>query len=611
MCGIAGFITGDRIDQDRDAVIAEMLKALQHRGPDGSGWRETGRVYLGTQRLAIIDVHGGAQPMVSACGSLTLAMNGEIFNYKQLRAELESQGVLFRTKADTEVALEILAREGMRGISRLNGMFAIAFYDHANEKLFLIRDRFGVKPLYWAHGHDYFAFASQVHALRESKLANLEINERALWDFLTLRYVPTSQSVWKSVAKVRPGTYLEVCAKTLQVVEHNYWNPPLRPRRGLRFWTEDDRKFAYLVEDAVNLRLNADVPVGVALSGGLDSSVIASIAVANSHKVPTYCVGFEGADSTNEFTSARAVSDFLGTEHHEFEVTRQQFLDFLPTFASLFDEPMADLTSIPFYFLCKQASKDVKVLLSGEGADEILAGYDFDRVVRNTPEMHLRRFSNLTKLSSRRNFRRKFQQNPLVMTNYLNSREKSSAFVKPVDFPDSLNYSRQAALTAANFDALEQVLYVYKKDWLVEDLLARADRISMANSMEVRTPFLDFRLVAWLAGASPDRKVGVEHGKLVTKRLLRRYARGRLPESTLHRDKRGFSIPVYHWQDPLIVEWIADSVLSINRSAVLSVLRRDFIERMLSDAFAPDAEPSSRHRIWNIVTLEYWLRAWA
>jgi asparagine synthase (glutamine-hydrolysing) len=586
-----------------------MLRTLEHRGPDNRGWIVEGSVAVGMQRLSVIDIEGGTQPMQSACGRFVMVMNGEIFNFRELRDELVGQGVLLHTQSDTEVALEILANRGLDSVNSFNGMFAIALLDRLESKVHLIRDRFGVKPLYVGYGPESIVFASEVNAIFASGLVEQSIDDWGVWDYVTLRFVPTNRSIWVNIEKVPPSHFMTIELDTLQVSTTRYWKPPERPLRNLATVEQDDHEFARLLEDAVHLRLQADVPVGVALSGGLDSSAIAAIASSHTANMSTFAVGFEGDRESNELQFASQVSEYLGTSHTEISISRDEFFDFFPRFAGTLDEPMADLASIPFYFLCKRAVRQVKVLLSGEGADESLAGYDFDRVVSALEASKTKRRWGLVERSTKDRFARQYLEQPIVMTNQFSTAEKKSAFVSGSVFQDSLDYAREALLQVPHLDPLDQILHVYRQDWLVEDLLFRADRMSMANSLEVRTPFLDYRLVTWLARVPRNRKVGVERGQTVTKRLLRRYAKGRLPDFVTKRPKMGFAIPVYEWADEEFVEWAQGSLSAPSETRVTEILRRDFVDEVLRQGVSPTASPLERHRLWTLLTLEYWLRA--
>lgn len=611
MCGIAGFVTrGESLDA-APTRIASMLKSLEHRGPDRRAWLIDDRVVMGTQRLAIVDVVGGSQPMQTTNGDFAIAMNGEVFNYRHLAHELEQKGSVLRTGSDTEVALEILANRGLKGVHSFNGMFAIALFDKKRRKLHLIRDRFGVKPLYLSLQPDVVAFASEVGALLASGLVDASMSEEGIWDFLTLRYVPTQSSAWKNIQKLPPGSVLTVDIDTLQTRISRFWRQPQRRMTATPDFTRDEAHFAQLLEDAVKLRMQADVPVGVALSGGLDSSVIAYIAGNENPGLRTYAVGFEGQDATNELEFAHHVAEYLGTQHSEVTISRDDFLSFFPEFAAMCDEPMADLASIPFFFLCKRAAADVRVLLSGEGADETLAGYDFDRVEASLSRTGAGTLDLARRWIANRRFRNAYRTNPIVMTNQFSTAEKQGALSSGRTYSDSLDHARRALEKVPRLDPLDQILYVYRQDWLVEDLLFRADRVSMANSIEVRTPYLDYRLVSWLARIPRDRKIGADGQRTVTKSLLRRYARDRLPATVTSRPKMGFSIPVYGWHDSEFAAWTAEALLSKQGTRLRELLQDEFILSVYRQALDTDASNQQRHRLWTLLTLEYWLRAWA
>ncbi len=611
MCGIAGWCHWDIAADERAARLEAMCDSIRHRGPDDAGYFLADGAALGMRRLSIVDIEGGRQPMTSADGRFTLVMNGEVYNHDALRAALHREGRAFRTRSDTEVLLALFAREGVSGIHACNGMFAAAVWDAADRRLTLVRDRMGVKPLYYYHDGQRLLFASEIKALLAARAFTPELDPVAVWHYLTFRYVPGPDCIWKHIHKLPPGHRLEYDGRTPPSVTR-WWDIPYpeHPRQAPE--AQMDREFATLLDDAVRTRMQADVPVGILLSGGLDSSVVAALAQRHAARpVKTYSVAFEGVDDLDERPHARMVAAHLGTDHHEIVIGQREFQDFLPQFTYLTDEPLADLASIPLYHVCRRAARDVKVVLSGEGSDEILAGYSF--------EVWAERWSRRPRRSGWRRLLDAFfplpledmrdWPQPLNMTNALGSSEKRAMFPGSELFPDSFDGLRAHLRRLGRRHPLHQALYLYCQDWLVEDLLMKADRMSMAVSLELRTPFLDWRLVAWAAGIPPQEKAGRSAaGRWENKRILRRLAATLLPEAIVTRPKMGFPVPVYGWLAHEMKDVARDL---LNKGARLrSLLASQAIDGALARGTAPHADMEARHILWHLLILELWMRTW-
>ncbi|WP_349592038.1 asparagine synthase (glutamine-hydrolyzing) [Azospirillum argentinense] len=602
MCGIAGILDPQCPPEEKRILLARMTDAIRHRGPDGEGITADGLVGLGMRRLAIIDLPGGEQPMADADASVQLVFNGEIYNFAILREELARRGHVFRTRSDTEVVLRLYLDGGLPALERMNGMFAIAIWDGRSRTLHLMRDRLGVKPLYVAWDGQRLLFASEIKAILASGVWQPRVSGQAVWDYLTFRYVPGNRCIWEDIWKLPPGHCLSVPAGEPPPPSRPYWTLP-RPARpdelsGARQDAELDAQFTALLDDAVRLRLIADVPVGIMLSGGLDSSVVAALAARQGHRpLLTFSVAFEGAPEIDELPFARMVADHVGAEHHELRLTAAGFLEQLPAFVRTTDEPLADLASIPLGAISALAADRVKVVLSGEGADEILAGYTFDRVARDwaaapTP-VDLRRWPV-----------------PPHMTNYMTSAEKRNLLARPGDWPDSMDRVRGHIDRAGDTSALDQILYAYGHDWLVEDLLMKADKMSMARSLELRTPFLDYRLVAWAAAAPAAAKTGPDSdGVFTTKRSLRRLAAKLLPPAIVQRPKMGFPVPVYGWLAGPYRDFAHDR-LADPAAPLRNWCRPEALDNALSAGTAAETDPMDRHRLWHLLVLNEWMREW-
>jgi asparagine synthase (glutamine-hydrolysing) len=596
MCGIAGFLGYPGSLDERRELVERMGGAIRHRGPDDRGSYVDEDVALGLQRLSVIDLAGGHQPMATEDAAIHIVFNGEIYNYREVREALQREGESFQTQSDTEVILRQYRRHGLAGCSALNGMFAVAIWDRRTNVLHLVRDRLGVKPLYYFWNGRTFAFGSEIKAILQLPIVERRIEPRAIWDYLTFRYVPAPQTMWNGIFKLPPGHRLSIAAHGEPRVER-WWDIPRSTEPDATTPSETTRAFGDLFTDAVKLRMIADVPVGIMLSGGIDSSAVASVAVeSHGANLKTFSVAFENSPATDEREYARAVAAHLGTDHAEIEIGCSQFVDFLPQLVRFTDEPLADLASVPLYYVSHLARQSVTVALSGEGADEILAGYDFDRwwAARHA--------------SGGGDLRR--DPVPPHMTNYMDSAAKRALFKTEVRYPDSLDVVRAHLDRAGAQHPLNQILYAYCQDWLVEDLLMKADRMSMATSLELRTPFLDYRLVEWAARAPIAAKIGPDRdGQPTTKNVLRDFARARLPEQIITRPKRGFPVPVYDWLASSLKRYAEDLVLG-HDARLPEWFHREMLAAMVTQGVSATAPAHDRHRLWNLIVLEHWFRVW-
>lgn len=626
MCGIAGYVDSRMAPGDGRAALEIMCAALVHRGPDDQGIAIERGAGLGMRRLSIIDLAGGHQPIASADGTRTIVFNGEIYNYRDLRRDLIARGRRFQTNSDTEVVLQLYEEEGPACVNRLNGMFAFAIWDAPDQSLFIARDRLGVKPLYYHWDGRRLIFASELKAIVASGMAPRTLNELALWDYLTFRYVPQPETIWADTYKLPPAHTLTLRPGSAPRIDR-YWDIPVTD--GRTYDGDAVAEFTTLFLDAVRLRLIADVPVGILLSGGLDSSAVAA-AVAETHnaRLASFSVAFDDPGAIDETPFAREVARHVGTDHHEIRIGAREFLDYLPLMVRATDEPLADLASVPLYYVSGLARSQVKVVLSGEGSDEILGGYDFDRVIKQwTRGEALGRAPSWMRRSARAaaalidpalGDRLERAMLPAVeaidafppsMTNYLDSSAKNALWRGHAPLRDSIDVVRAALERARGADPLGRVLYSYCQSWLVEDLLMKADKMTMAQSLELRVPFLDYRLVEWAARLPACWKVGRDAaGAVQTKRVLRKFAETRLPARIINREKQGFPVPVYGWLSTRLHGWAHEA---LGGETMLSRwLRSDGIRRQLAAGTRSGAPDLERHRLWNLLVLELWMREW-
>jgi asparagine synthase (glutamine-hydrolysing) len=631
MCGIVGYFNLDVKAEDRLVLLHRMCDAIVHRGPDDDGYYADEWIGLGIRRLSIIDLMSGHQPILNEDGSKQILLNGEIYNFRDLRSKLEELGHRFTTVSDTEVILHQYEEDGEDCVRHLNGMFAFVIWDQKNGELFIARDRMGIKPLYYYWDGQRFLFASEMKALLATPYVKRELNLPALWDYLTFRYVPQPETIWKNIYKLLPGHTLSISREKPEIVIQRYWDIPYDDHIAIRSEEEYVWEFEKLFLNAVHLHLIADVPVGVLLSGGLDSSsVAAAISEVHHNSLSSFSVAFEDSPIINELPFARQVAAWVGTDHYEVVIGKKEFCEFLPKFVHYTDEPLADLASVPLYYVSSLARQKVKVVLSGEGSDEILGGYNFDMTVKiwkgirqfqRLPEWIRKDFlpwlakrlgSRIEDLIERSNIPidQRLKLYPMNMTNYLTSVEKQSFFRETVSFTESLAKVQTEIRRARTNNPLHQLLYIYCQSWLVEDLLMKADKMTMANSIELRVPFLDYRLVEWAARSPSWVKVGRNKwGCYETKRVLRYFAKTRLPKQILSRPKQGFPVPVYDWLSNILKDWANEMLISSN-AEVCRWLKPEQVRTQLSLGTHNSSSLMDKHRLWNLLVLELWMREW-
>lgn len=623
MCGIVG-VMGSFSKHDGLSIVNRMNETLRHRGPDDKGLFAQEGFAFGMCRLSIIDLTGGHQPMWTKDGK-GIIFNGEIYNYKKLRRELESQGYCFQTKSDTEVILNLYHSSGIESIKKLEGMFAICLYDPEKAVIHLVRDRIGIKPLYYGIKEGFFYFASEIKAIVKAMKSAPRINHQSLHHYLTLRYVPSPDTIWEDIHKLEPGHYITYHLKDHTWNINRYWelgfeSETINPER------DYTQEFEKLLLDSVQTHLvNSDVPVGVLLSGGIDSSVISAAAVEMGHKnFHTFSVGFEEGGTFSELNYARAMAEHIQSQHHEIIINQKKFIEFIPELVRYSDEPLADLASIPLYFVSHLAREHVKVVLAGEGSDEIFAGYDIECLAerierlkildRITPQFMMKAFSLLPGRKgdifnnlSAYGWSGYLRARSTHITNYWSEKEKEDLWSngKGMHATDSLINSWYGKSCSKH--PIDQLQQVYCYSWLVEDLLMKADRMSMANSLELRVPFLTHPIVEWASKLPLSWKVGDKKNGFVSKRILRDFARKRIPEIIIKRSKQGFPVPAYEWLRKDLGSW-AEGILFCKNNFLSSLFNMSLIRPVLCKARSGDM--LSAHKIWLLIILEQWGKCW-
>lgn len=624
MCGIVGL--AGRFSAAEAADLADRMNGtIVHRGPDDAGRWSTDGFAFAMRRLSIIDLAGGHQPMWTDDG-VGIVFNGEIYNYRSLRAELESEGCVFRSHSDTEVILQLYHRHGPDMVHRLEGMFAICLYDPRRREVHLLRDRFGVKPLYYAQQGGNFYFASEIKAILAALPSRPDLDRQALHDYLTLRFVPAPDTVWQGVRKLPPGHRLTLSLDSGELGLARYWGLDFRAEAedpGRDYPGEFATRFLAAVEKRL---LAADVPVGVLLSGGLDSSAVSVAAVELGHRdFHTFSIAFDEGGAFDESPYARAVAAHIGSRHHEVRLDRDRFIDFLPRLVYHSDEPLADLASVPLYYVSELARREVKVVLSGEGSDELLAGYNFDRLGRLFDRLAvaerwlpagLRRLlghlpvagpGEWIRLWGRHGGRGLLAGRPYHMTLHWSEPEKQALWGEPAAYSSTVDRIRGWYRPSAGLHPIDQVQQVYSGEWLTEDLLMKADKLSMATSLEVREPFLDHTLAEWAARLPIAWRIGDARRGYQSKRILREFCRRRLPREILERPKQGFPVPAYRWLAGPLKAW-AEARLFGPSSRLQTLFRMTAVRPAFRQALSGDT--AAAHKIWILLILDQWLEAW-
>jgi len=621
MCGICGKLYYDPNRKGSADLVQKMMDTIAHRGPDGEGEYAVGPVVLGHRRLAIIDLDTGAQPMSNEDKTIWIVYNGEIYNFAALREELRQKGHVFATASDTEVIIHGYEEWGVECLSRLQGMFAFALWDAKTSELFLARDRVGIKPLYYCDTGKAMVFGSEIKALLVDPDVSREIDPAAIDRFLSYLYLPGAGTLFRSIHKVEPGCYLVV--KDGGIVRRQYWDLKFGEATSWKNLDEAAEFLWELLRSTVRGHMISDVPVGFLLSGGVDSTALLSCAVnETSKRVSTFTIGFDGHEFADERPYARLAAERFGTDHHEITISADQFRDFLPDYVWHMEEPVCEPPAVALYYVSRLASKHVKVVLSGEGGDEAFGGYQnyrnlllFEKAKTAAGPFKGLIAGALKGLAQVPAFHRAQKYAPLMsssLSDYYYSRVSSpfSYFNRKKDslysegFLHHLNGQRAGHLTHELFSRvreqsmLNQMLYVDTKTWLPDDLLIKADKITMANSLELRVPLLDHRVLEFGATLPTEYKVK----GLKTKRILKKAFDGRVPSEIIKRKKTGFPVPYGRWLNGELRDYVHDVLLS-PESTQRGYLRKSGVERLLarSDAGAPVAK-----EVFSLLTLELW-----
>lgn len=615
MCGIAGYFTPDR--NAGAASVQAMCDQIRHRGPDDDGYHLDGGCAIGMRRLSIIDLATGHQPISNEDGTIWIVFNGEIYNYQELRAELIARGHRFATNSDTETLIHLYEQYGTDGLARLRGMFAYAIWDSRARRLLLVRDRFGKKPLYYAVLPEGLYFASELKCLRTTGIP-LDLDPEALRLYFRFSYIPDPFTPFQQVRKLEPGTWLTYSAEG-NLRRGRYWTLPQPTAEPTRPPAETYDQIRRAFDESVRMRMIADVPLGAFLSGGIDSSaVVASMALQSPEPIKTFSMGFEES-VYNELEYAEAVATRYKTDHHTMMV-RPDSVDLVPRLVWHFDEPFADSSAIPTYLVSQFAAQHVKVVLTGDGGDELFGGYpnvialDGLRKLDAIPQPVRRVIGTLAEWLPYQAYGKNYlwmisRPSPLeryfefTYTHHFSSRNLLAGdWMMPLEEPN-LRRAFNGCLLPEPVDIVSQALYFEATAKLTGDMLVKVDRMSMANSLEVRCPLLDHQLAELAAGIPNSLKMRGGVGKYCFIEAMH----DRLPEVVWNRPKRGFSVPIRDWLCGPLRPMLYDH-LTGPRFLERGFVSREFLHTMIQEHI--DWRRDNRQPLWALLMLELWFRQW-
>ncbi|MDD3682516.1 asparagine synthase (glutamine-hydrolyzing) [Desulfovibrio desulfuricans] len=635
MCGIAGICQVDAspLTPEAGQWVKAMTDRMSHRGPDGEGQWSSGPVCLGHRRLSIIDLSGGGQPMHSADGQMTVTFNGEIYNYAELKEQLTALGGQFQTSSDTEVILEGYRIWGPDCLARFDGMFAFALWDNQQRRLFCARDRFGKKPFFYTVQHGRLYFASELTGIEQLRHLSLTMNPQAVMRYLAYEYVPTPHSVYTEVQSLPPSHMLLLQDGNLSI--SRYWDMPMSDESDRRSDNELCEELRFLLSRAVRRRMVSDVPLGVFLSGGIDSSIVAGLmARQSSTAIKTFSIGFSEA-SYDESRYARIVAKAFATDHHERVLSAEECADTLPGIISRMDVPMADASVAPTWLLSGVTREKVTVALGGDGADELWAGYE------HYIGFKVAQWYNAAPSALRKGIIEPLAQLLPSSAGYINPRLAVATFLRAAHAPawqrvqtmltaftpdmqesilDSAFKAQQPgflapevlfAPTREHYDhwqpqnaatPLARAFHVYARQFMLDDILVKVDRCSMLHSLEVRAPFLDKDAAEFAARLPVSRKL---HG-FKRKWLLKKAFAELLPDEILYRNKRGFQIPVAEWlrgrMRPLMEDLLSESTLKAQ-----GIFNHQAVRALMDEHVSGRAD--LRKPLWTLLVFQLWWRA--
>ena len=623
MCGILGNINfNGTIEKSR---FKAMRDTMPYRGPDSNGlwFDDAAKIGLAHLRLSILDpTPAGHQPRVEVAHNCVISYNGEVYNYLEIRAELETKGYTFETGADTEVVLKAYIEYGVDCLKHFNGMFAIAIWDGNKKELFLARDRLGIKPVYYFQSDEEFIFASETKAILKGLDKKPALNVQLIDSYMSFGYIPGENTLHQGIKRLMPGHYGIFKDGSFSIKQ--YWDLSFANNsddKGFDYYVDGSKK---LLESAIDLRLRSDVPLGIFLSGGIDSSAVVGL-LADRVKEPlkTFSIGYDFGKGFDETPYAQIIADKFKTDHHEIKITPAQFKEFIPEYISLMDEPVTEAAAISLFFVAKLAKEKVTVALSGEGSDEIFAGYDlyqymnvldkYRAVVGQSGSNFFAGVAN--KVLGKSHKVSKYltmatlpiEQRYKGMSTYPDHEKEAlykpefKAEIEQDSQVSSRDYTKSLFEKTKKADALSKMLYFDTKTWLVDDLLIKADRMSMAASLELRVPFLDYRLVEFAATIPSKHKIKKGEGKYPLKKMME----GILPNDIIYRKKMGFPTPLKLMFQNELRDY-AENLLLSAETQLHQFFKKSRIEQLIQEH---NNDKFDHHKtLWQLVVLEEWLR---
>lgn len=622
MCGICGKMNFEQNKQVSPRLIKAMADTIYHRGPDDEGSYISGAIGLGFRRLSIIDLATGHQPLSNEDGTIWIVFNGEIYNYQELREYLLTKGHIFKTHSDTETIVHLYEELGESCVEKLRGMFAFAIWDSRNQSMFLARDRVGIKPLYYHLTDKSLIFASEIKAILADPEVRPEVEPHLIDRFLSFYYVPGEETLLKGIRKLAPGSYLVVKNGQSRITQ--YWDLRFTIRE--RSTEDAESGLLDLLDESVRLHMISDVPIGFLLSGGVDSTAMLGMAVGKTDKkLSSYTLGFSSPGLADERPYARLAAARYGSDHHEMSITAQQFADFVPNFAWYMEEPCCEPQAIALYYVTRLAKQFVKVLISGEGGDEAFAGYPIyrnilwlERIKSALGPLKRPLSSGLLKWNERHKSARIAKYAPLFNIpfdshyysrtsnpgRFFNSRTRelyTPGFYETVDKEFSISVVKKYLTDASTPGLVNRMLHADTRTSLPDDLLLKADKMTMANSVELRVPLLDHKFLEFAASLPENMKVR----NLTTKYIAKRALRTRVPKEILQRKKAGFPVPYENWMRHELKDWVRDILLD-PRACARGYFNKSCVERLLQEDLATKNYPKE---ILSLVSLEMWHRS--
>ncbi|HIP59685.1 MAG TPA: asparagine synthase (glutamine-hydrolyzing) [Campylobacterales bacterium] len=632
MCGIAGFVDFNK--KSNLDILKRMTDVSDHRGPDDSGYKfdssENVEIGLGHRRLSILDLTShGHQPM--RFESIDIVYNGEVYNFNEIKQELEDLGYDFESHSDTEVILKAYHKWGLEAVHKFNGMFAMAIYDRNISKLFLIRDRSGIKPLFYYHKNNTLLFASELKSMHQHHAFKKEIDIDAVALFLQLQYIPEPHSIFKSCFKLRAGHFLEIDLVTQKIEEKVYWDVIDHYNKPKLDISEEEaiEETEKLLKSAFEYRMVSDVPVGIFLSGGYDSSLVTSILQhQRSEKLKTFTIGFH-ENGFDEAPYAKQVAEYLGTEHHEYYCTQKDALAIIPKLATIYDEPFSDASAIPTTLVSQLARQEVTVSLSADGGDEIFAGYDkysrtmeYYKYFSKVPNFLKSSVASmmggvnpnsipLLKDTFNFNIRYKKMQNMLMAKNAVDIMKNTSIFLTFNEVNNLLN--NRAKILSTNLDKgnlleshnddINSMLAIDYKTFMVDDILTKVDRATMSVSLEGREPFLDYRIIEFVSSLPSHYKYQNGRKKHILKEITHKY----LPKEMMDRPKMGFVVPIQEWFKDELKEYFLHYLdeQRLKKEGIFNV--QEVVK--LRDNYLNGGKENIDN-LWSILMFEMWYEKW-